>query len=139
MPSGVTSVDLLGPDDDVRTRLGEAEHLEPGLALDDGPDRAVLQLDDLGDLGQGADLVELRGIFDLLALRLALSHQGDGPARLDGGVEGGDALVAPNLERHDHLGEDDGLAQGDEGKLDHAARVRGLRVHDDHFDLVSLG
>ena len=32
---------------------------EPALALDDGPDGAVLELDDLGDLGQRPDLVQL--------------------------------------------------------------------------------
>ena len=30
-------------------------HAQPALALDDGPDGAVLELDDLGDLGQRAD------------------------------------------------------------------------------------
>ena len=32
---------------------------EAALPLDDGPHRPVLELDHLGDLGQGADLVEL--------------------------------------------------------------------------------
>ena len=90
---------------------------EAALALDDRPDRAVLELDDLGDLGERADVVQLRGLFDLLLLGLALGDEGDGTARADGGIERVDALLAADLERHDHLGEDDRLAEGDEGQL----------------------
>ena len=121
MPSGVTSASLLGPHDDVRRGLDEAEDAQPALALDDGPDRAVLELDDLGDLGQRSDRVQLGRIVDLLALGLALGDQRDGSAGGDGRVQRGDALLASNLERHDHLGEDDRLAQGDERQL---ARTR---------------
>ena len=39
--------------------LDELEQPQPLLALDDGPHGAVLELDDLGDLGQRADRVEL--------------------------------------------------------------------------------
>ncbi len=46
-----------------------------------------------------------------------------GPLDSRGGIQGGDALVAANLERHDHLGEDDGLAQGDERQLPDARHV----------------
>ena len=35
------------------------EQPQPLLALDDGAHGAVLELDDLGDLGQRADLVQL--------------------------------------------------------------------------------
>ena len=41
----------------------------PALALDDGPDGAVLELDDLGDLGEGADGVQLGRVGDVLLLR----------------------------------------------------------------------
>ena len=51
--------DLLDDGDDVRAGRREAVDAQPALALDDGPDGAVLELDDLGDLGQGADLVQL--------------------------------------------------------------------------------
>ena len=87
------------------------------LALDDGPDGAVLELDDLGDLGQRADLVELGRVGDVLLLGLALGHERDRPAVGDRGVERVDALLAADLERHDHLGEDDRLPERDERQL----------------------
>ena len=70
--------------------------------------------DDLGDLGQRADLVQLGRVGDVLAVRLALGHERDGRAVRDGLVEGVDRLVAADLEGHDHLREDDRLAQRDE-------------------------
>ena len=107
--------ELLDGRPQVRLGRGEAEDAQAALALDDGPDRPVLELDDLGDLGQGADGVELGGIVDVLLLGLALGDQRDGSAVGDRGVERVDALLAADLERDDHLGEDDGLPQGDEG------------------------
>ena len=95
---------------------------QAALALDDRPDGAVLELDDLGDLGQGADRVELGGIVDVLLLGLALGDERDGSALGDRRVEGVDALLAADLERDDHLGEDDRLPECDERKL---ARARG--------------
>ena len=94
---------------------------EAALALDDRPDGAVLELHDLGDLGQRADRVELGGVVDVLLLGLALGDERDGAAVGDRGVERVDALLATDLERDDHLGEDDGLAEGDERQL---ARAR---------------
>ena len=133
---------LVGDDLDgraqVRTRLGEAVQLQARLALDDGPDRAVLQLDDLGDLGEGADGVQLGGIVDLLLLRLALGDERDRPALGDRGVERVDALLAADLERHDHLREDDGLPERDEGKVAYAA-VGGFRFVDVDRGGRSLG
>ena len=66
-------------DDGAQVRLGrrEAVDAEAALALDDRPDRAVLELDDLGDLGQRADGVELGGVVDVLLLGLALGHERD--------------------------------------------------------------
>ena len=55
----------------------EAIDAQPALALDDRPDGAVLELDDLGDLGQRPDRVELGGVLDVLLLGLALGHQRD--------------------------------------------------------------
>ena len=68
---------LLDLDDDVRAGLGKADHAQATLALDDRSDGPVLKLHDLGDLGERADGVELGDVLDLLALRLALSDQGD--------------------------------------------------------------
>ena len=120
-PSGLSS----GSSSIVARRYGsvaaEAEDAQAALALDDRPDRAVLELDDLGDLGQGADGVELGGVVDVLLLGLALGDERDGPALGDRGVERVDALLAADLERDDHLREDDGLPERDEREL---ARVR---------------
>src|SRR3954449_5755641 len=46
---------------EVRLGRGEAVDAEASLALDDRADRPVLELHDLGDLGQRADGVELGG------------------------------------------------------------------------------
>jgi hypothetical protein len=47
--------ELLDGRAEVGIGLGEAVQAEARLTLDDRPDGAVLQLDDLGDLGQRAD------------------------------------------------------------------------------------
>ena len=96
---------------------------QASLALDDRADRAVLELDDLGDLRQGADGIELGGVVDVLLLGLALGDERDRAALGDRRVERVDALLAADLEGHDHLREDDGLPECDEGKL---ARAGGL-------------
>ena len=64
------------------------------------------------------------GSVDVLALGLALGDQGDGRAVGDGLVEGLDRLLAADLEGHDHLREDDRLAQGDERQGPERAPVR---------------
>ena len=58
-PAGVLVVSSSTRARDVRLGLREAVHAEPALALDDRPDGAVLELDDLGDLGERADRVQL--------------------------------------------------------------------------------
>ena len=113
----------------------EVDQLEAGLALDDRPDGAVLELDDLGDLRQGPDGVELGRGLDVLLLGLALGDERDRAALGHGGVERVDALLATDLERDDHLREDDGLAEGDEGQL---ARTVG-RVDGDGGRLIVPG
>ena len=96
----------------------ELEQAQTLLALDDGPHGAVLELDDLGDLGQRADRRKAR-TGSLMSSRsgLALGDERDGRAVGDGLVEGLDGLVAADLERDDHLREDDRLAQRDERQL----------------------
>jgi len=59
--------DFLDLDHDVRAGLGEADHAQTALALDDRSDGSVLELHDLGDLRQRPDGVELGGIFYFLA------------------------------------------------------------------------
>ena len=54
-PLGRLVGELLDARREVRLGLGEAVHAQARLALDDRPDGAVLELDDLGDLGQRAD------------------------------------------------------------------------------------
>ena len=126
-PGGRLVGDLLDDRHDVRRRRGEALDAQAALALDDGPDGPVLELDDLGDLGQGADLVELGRVVDVLLLGATLGHQGDRATALDGRVQGVDALLASDLERDDHLGEDDRLAERHERQLP-GARSGSLRL-----------
>ena len=56
---------------DVRIRLAtKSSSAQAPLALDDGTHGAVLKLDDLGDLGQSADLVELGLLVDVFVVGL---------------------------------------------------------------------
>ena len=101
---------------EVRIGLQQVEQPDAALALDDRADRAVLQPDDLGDLGEGADRVELVDAADLLLLARSLGDQRDRLGRADGAVERLDAPVPPDGERHDHLGEDHRVAECHEGQ-----------------------
>ena len=118
--------ELLDGGAEVRLGRREAVDAQAPLALDDRADGAVLELHDLGDLGQRADGVELGGIVDVFLLGLALGHQRDRAALGDRGIERTDALLAANLERDDHLGEDDGLPERDERELAPAVDGGGL-------------
>ena len=122
----VRVADRLDAGQDVRAGVDEAVHAQSALALNDRPNGAVLQLDDLRDLRQCPDRVQLGRVVDVLLLGATLSHEGDGSARGHGRVERVDALVAAHLERDDHLGEDDRLPEGDERQLANAGWVRGL-------------
>ena len=62
---------------DVGIALLEGDQAQALLTLDDGTHGAVLGLHDLGDLGERADGVQLVGLVDVLALRLALRDQRD--------------------------------------------------------------
>ncbi len=119
---------LLDAGADERLGLREAVHAHAGLALDDRPDRPVLELDDLGDLGHRPDAVQLARIGDVLLVGLALGHQRDAAALGHGGIEGRDALLPADLQRHDHLREDHGLAERDERQLRDRDGVLVVRV-----------
>ncbi len=110
-------LELLDDGADVRVGLGEAVDANPDLALDDRANRAVLELDHLGDLRHRADAEELGGFGDLFLIGFSLGDERDRPATLDGGIHGRDALVSPHLERDDHLREDHRLPERDERKL----------------------
>ena len=128
-------------DHGAQVRLGGAEAMDAqaSLALDDRADGAVLELDDLGDLRQGADGIELGGVVDVLLLGLALGDERDRTALGDRRVERVDALLAADLEGHDHLREDHGLAESDEGKLARACRLGGLLIDRGGRSLGHLG
>ncbi len=138
-PSGLSSGS--SSIDGAQVRLGGAEAVDAqaSLALDDRADGAVLELDDLGDLRQGADGVELGGVVDVLLLGLALGDERDRAAVGDRRVERVDALLAADLEGHDHLREDHRLAEGDEGKLARAGRLGGLLIDRGGRSLGHLG
>jgi len=107
------------------TELDQAYAL---LALDYRADGAVLELDDLRDLGQRADAVQVGGVADILEVRLALGDQHDRRAVCDSLVERLNRLVAADLERNDHLREDDRLAERDKRQLADAAVTGLLRL-----------
>ena len=111
-PAGLLFGHQLDPRLEVRIDLDQVEQPDAALALHDGADGAVLQADDLGDLGQRADGVQLVDRVDLLGLGGALGDERHRLRGADGAVERLDAALAADLQRHDHLGEDDGVAQG---------------------------
>ena len=108
---------------EMRLELEQVEQPDSALALDDRADGAVLQADDLRDLGQRTDPVQLVGAVDLLGVGAALRDQRDRGAGPHGTVERLDAAIAADLQRHDHLGEDHRVAQ---------------RHHRQHLDLVDV-
>ena len=120
--SGDLALEHLDAGRDVARLVLESEESQALLALHDGSHRAVLGLDHLGDLGQGADAVELVEALDVLSLGLTLGHERDERIAAHGHVEGLDRLVSAHLQGHDHLREDDGLAQGHERQHSHAGR-----------------
>jgi hypothetical protein len=97
-------IEDLDPGGDVRVRRFEGLEADAMLTLDDGPDRAVLGLHDLGDLGQGPDAEELVDRLDVLTLRLALGHERDERIAGDGVVQCLDGLLAAHLEARSSRG-----------------------------------
>ena len=65
---------------------------------------------------------------DLLLLWFTLGDQGDPAASGSRGANGGNALIAANLQRRNHLGEDDDLAEGNKGEGAASARHDGFVV-----------
>ena len=94
----------------------ERLHLEATLTLHHGAQRAVGKVDNLRDLGERAHGVQLVDRGDLFLLWLTLGHQGDPATRSSRGANGGNTLIAANLQRRNHLGEDDDLAEGNKGE-----------------------
>ena len=151
------SLDLLDAGLEVRLGLDQVEQADALLPLDDGADRPVLEADHLGDLGKRADRVDLVDAVDLFGLVAALGDERHRRARAHRAVERLHAPVATDLQRHDHLGEDDGVAQGHHRQhldvVDVSRRVAGrLRLvvshdvtvadfgfHESHFPSVEAG
>ncbi len=102
---------------DIGARRSEAVDAQARLALHDRADRAVLELHDLGDLRERPDGVQLSGVGDVFLLSLALRDERNGSAVGHRRVERVDALLAADLQWHDHLGEDDRLPKRDEGQV----------------------
>ena len=94
------------------TRGVERLYFQAALTLHYGAQCAVGKVHYLGDLGERAHRMQLVDRGDLFLLWLPLGDQRDPAASGGGGANGGNALVAANLERCNHLGEDDDLAKG---------------------------
>ena len=124
----------LDPRLEVRLGLHQVEQTDPALSLDDRTDGAVLEADHLGDLGEGADAVQLVNRADLFGIARALGNQRERLRGAHGAVDRLDAAVTADLQRDDHLREDDRVAQRDEGEhLDLVDQLVGL------FGLLGLG
>ena len=108
--------------------LGEAQHARALAALDQHLDRAVRQLQQLQHRADGADRVDvgggrivLRGVLlgDEEDLLVVLHHVLERPHR----------LLAADEERHDHVREDDDVAQRQDG----IERTAGKLEHEPSF------
>src|SRR5690242_9129524 len=96
---------------------GFLEHLKASalFAFDEHAHRAVRQLEELQDRRADADVIQVIAAGIVLR-RIELRDQED---FLVGGhrrFQRGDGLVAANEQRHDHIGKDDDVAQGKNGK-----------------------
>jgi hypothetical protein len=96
--------------------VAEALDAGPLVALHQDLHRAVRKLQQLQDVGQGANLVEIldRRVVHVGAL---LGHQQDLLVAGHGPIQRTDGLVASHEERDDHVGVDDHVPQRQDGDL----------------------
>ncbi len=90
--------------------LGEAGDLGAGAAFDQHLDRAVGQLQQLENGGQGADAIDVVGGGIVLG-RVLLRHQQDLLVVLHHIFEGANGFFATDEKRDDHVGENDDVAE----------------------------
>ena len=93
----------------------EAVDLGAGIALDQDLDRAVGQLQELQHAGHRADPIDVVDARIVLA-GVLLRHQKDLLVVAHDLLERADRFLAPDEQRHDHVGEDDDVAQRQDGK-----------------------
>ena len=105
------------------------EALDPGagVALDQHLDRAVGQLEQLQDAGDGADAVDVVAAGIVLA-RILLRHQQDLLVVLHHLLERVDRLLAPDEQRDDHVREDDDVPQRQHREQRCSANVRSFTL-----------
>ena len=94
--------------------VGEGMHLGALHALDQHLDGAVGQLQQLQHLRQGSDLVD--GVDRRIVIaRVLLRHQQDALVLAHHFLERTDGFLAADEKRHDHVREDDNVAQRQHG------------------------
>ena len=84
------------------------------LALDEHAHRAVGQLEQLQHGGDDAEVVERLAVGIVLG-RIELGDEEDALVRRHRAFERGDRFVAADEQGHDHVREDDDVAQGKDG------------------------
>lgn len=95
----------------VLVRAGEARDLGAADAFHQHLHGAVGQLQELEDGGKGADLVDRIG-GRIVVARVDLGGEQDVAVGADRLLKGADRLLAPHEQGHDHVREDDDVAQG---------------------------
>ena len=108
------------------------------LALHNRADRSVGEIHHLCNLCKRSYVMKLRDVSDLFLLRLSLGDQCEPTLSSCGGANCSNALIAPNLERRNHLWEDDDLAKWNERESTEAAWHRSAVLVSGGYRLINL-
>ncbi len=122
---GVLVGHRLGKRLEIRVRVLEAGDLRPAAALDQHLHRAVRQLQQLQDRGDGADAEDVVGCRVVLG-GVLLRDQQDLLVLLHDRLERADRLLAADEQRDDHVREHDDVAQRQHRQRLVPARAGGL-------------
>jgi hypothetical protein len=112
-------VDVLHLDDaraEVGGGLGQAEHPEALQALEDEVEAFVPRLERLHDAPGGSHLVQVVGAR-VVDGAVALGDDADGLSGLLDGLHHRERLGSPDRDRHDAAGEEDGVAEREDGDV----------------------
>ena len=113
-PSGSTGLDRLDLGDEMAALLAQRLQRRALLALDQHAHRAVGQLQQLQHGGDDAEIVERLAVGIVLG-RIELRDQEDALVRRHRAFQRGHRFVAADEQRHDHVREDDDVAQRQDG------------------------
>jgi hypothetical protein len=108
------------------------------LPLHNGADRSVREVHHLSNLCERSNIVKLRDVSDLFLLRLTLSDQRKPTLSSSSGANCGNALISTDLERRNHLWENDNFAKWNERESTEAAWHRSSILVSGGYRFVNL-